>query len=286
MDLLDKMNDALDYVEENLKGEIDLEEAARRACCSYFNFQRMFSFIADVSLADYIRKRRLTMAAMDLLGTDVKIIDVALQYGYESPVSFARAFAAVHDVNPSEIRKRGVKMKAYPRITFEISIKGVKAMNYRIEDKGQFRLVGYKERIGMDNGENFRRVPEFWTEIMQSGQCDKMKTYNDNDKLVCLGVCANEDNIGFDYYIATGSDKKIPADMSELVVPAATYVIFTCVGQLPESQQNVWKRIFTEWFPASNYDIGDGPQMEWYSDGDSSADDYVSEIWIPVRKKK
>ena len=285
MDLLDKMNDALDYIEKNLLEEIDVEEAARKACCSPFNFQRMFSFIADVSLADYIRRRRLSMAAMELLGTDQRVIDVAMKYGYESPVSFARAFAAVHDVNPSEVRKKGVKIKAYPRIAFEISIKGVKAMNYRIEDKGQFRLVGYKERIGMDNGENFRRVPAFWNEIMQSGKMSRVMEYCDNEKIGCLGVCANEGTNEFDYYIATGSDKEIPAEMSALVVPAATYVIFTCTGKLPESQQDVWKRIFTEWFPTSNYDIVDGPQIEWYSDGDSSSDDYASEIWIPVRRK-
>jgi len=285
MDLLDKMNDALAYIEDNLQGEIDLEEAARKACCSSFNFQRMFSFIADVSLADYIRRRRLTMAAMELLSTDGKVIDIAMKYGYESPVSFARAFAAVHGVNPSEVRKSGVKIKSYPRISFEITIKGVKAMNYRIEEKGQFRLAGYKERIGMDNGENFRRVPRFWDEVMQSGKCEKMMKYNDNPELVCLGVCANEDKSSFDYYIATGSDKEIPADMSALVVPAATYVIFACAGKLPESQQDVWKRIFTEWFPTSNYDIVNGPQIEWYSDGDMASDEYRSEIWIPVRKK-
>ncbi len=285
MDLLDKMNDALDYIEMNLLGEIDIEEAARRAFCSGFNFQRMFSFIADVSLADYIRKRRLSMAAMELLSTDERVVDVAMKYGYESPVSFARAFAAVHDVNPSEVKKKGAKIKAYPRITFEISIKGAKAMNYRIEDKGQFRLVGYKERIGMDNGENFRRVPAFWSEIMQSGKMKKIMEYCDNEKLGCLGVCANEGTNEFDYYIATGSGKEIPAEMSELIVPAATYVIFGCVGKLPESQQEVWKRIFTEWFPTSNYEIGDGPQVEWYSDGDSSSDDYISEIWIPVSRK-
>ena len=285
MDLLDKMNDALDYIEKNLLEEIDVEEAARKACCSPFNFQRMFSFIADVSLADYIRRRRLSMAAMELLSTDRRVIDIAMKYGYESPVSFARAFAAVHDVNPSEVRKKGVKIKAYPRITFEISIKGVKAMNYRIEDKGPFRLVGYKERIGMDNGENFRRIPAFWNEVMESGKCSSMMEYNDSPRLGCLGVCANEGTNEFDYYIATGSDKKIPAEMSALVVPAATYVIFACAGKLPESQQDVWKRIFTEWFPTSNYDIVDGPQIEWYSDGDSSSDDYASEIWIPVRRK-
>lgn len=285
MDWLKRMNRVLDYIEDNLDSTIDMDEVSRRANCSNFNFQRMFSFMADVSLADYIRKRRLSQAAMALISTDAKVIDVAMKYCYESPVSFARAFHAVHGLNPSEVRKHGVKIKSYPRISFEISIKGVEAMSFRIEEFGELRLVGYKERISMKDGENFRRIPQIWTEVGQDGRGEKMKQYNDNKKLDCLGVCTNEDKDSFDYYIATGSDKEIPADMEQLIVPANTYVIFECVGSMPEGQQNMWKRIFTEWFPTSSYDLVDGPQIEWYSDGDTSSDDYYSEIWLPVRKK-
>lgn len=285
MDWLVKMNGALDYIENNLTGEIDITEAAKRACCSTFNFQRMFSFMADVSLAEYIRRRRLSIAAMELLTTEEKVIDIALKYGYESPVSFARAFQSVHGVNPSEVRKMGIKIKAYPRITFEITIKGVEAMNYRMEEMKEFRLVGYKERMSNDGGENFKRIPVFWDEVCQSGKCEAMMNYNDNPKLSCLGVCANADEQGFDYYIATGSQKEIPQEMSQLIVPASTYVIFECVGKMPEGQQNVWKRIFTEWFPSSGYEMTDGPQIEWYSEGDMSLEEYYSEIWIPVKKK-
>ena len=285
MDWLEKMNGALDYIENNLTGEIDAAEAAKRACCSTFNFQRMFSFMADVSLAEYIRRRRLSMAAMELLTTEEKVIDIALKYGYESPVSFARAFQSVHGVNPSEVRKKGIKIKAYPRITFEITIKGVEAMNYRMEEMEEFRLVGYKERMSNDSRANFKRIPVFWDEICQSGKCEAMMKYNDNPKLGCLGVCANADEQGFDYYIATGSQKEIPQEMTQLIVPTSTYVIFECVGKMPEGQQNVWKRIFTEWFPSSGYEMTDGPQIEWYSEGDMSLEEYYSEIWIPVTKK-
>ena len=285
MDWLDKMNGALNYIEEHLMEEIDLNEVSKKACCSNYNFQRMFSFVADVPLAEYIRKRRLSMAAMELLSTEERIINIALKYGYDSPVSFTRAFYSVHGINPSEVKKTGAKIKSYPRISFEITIKGVEAMNYRIEDMDEFRLVGYKERMNLKNGENFKRIPEFWTEINRSGKCNEMMQYNDNANLYCMGVCANEGEEGFDYYIATGSDKEIPEGMEELIVPASTYVIFECIGKMPEGQQKVWKRIFTEWFPTSNYDIVNGPQLEWYSEGDGSSEDYRSEIWIPVKKK-
>jgi AraC family transcriptional regulator len=285
VDWLDKMNGALDYIENNLNGEIHLEEVARRACCSSFNFQRMFSFMADVSLADYIRRRRLSMAAMELLTTGEKIIDVALKYGYESPVSFARAFYAVHGMNPSEVRRSGRKIKSYPCISFEITIKGAEAMNYCVKELGEFRLVGIKERMTMDTGENFKRIPKFWNEFYNQSRCKEMLKFNDNKDLLFMGVCANSDDKGFDYYIATGSNQEIPEDMAELVVPAGKYVIFECVGSMPEGQQKVWKRIFTEWFPSSGYEMADGPQLEWYSEGDITSEEYRSEIWIPVHKK-
>ncbi|SHJ76916.1 AraC family transcriptional regulator [Hathewaya proteolytica DSM 3090] len=284
-DWLEKMNDALNYIEDNLDGNIDMGQVARQACCSSFNFQRMFSFITDIPIGEYIRRRRLSMAAMELLESKGKIIDVAMRYGYDSPGSFTRAFYAVHGVNPSDVRKPGVKIKAYPPISFQISIKGVESMNYRIEEFGEIRLVGYKERMDMKNGENFKRIPKFWNEICESGKCEAMIRYNDNKNLCCMGVCAHGDEEGFDYYIATGSSKEVPEDMCELIVTASTYVIFECIGKLPEGQQNVWKRIFTEWFPKSNYKIADGPQMEWYSEGDMASEDYKSEIWIPVDKK-
>lgn len=285
MDWLSKMNEALQYIEENLTGEIKVEEAAKKAVCSSFNFQRMFSYMAEVSLADYIRRRRLTLAAMELLATDAKVIDVAIKYGYESPVSFARAFYAMHGMNPSEVKKPGVKIKAYSRISFEITIKGVEAMNYYVKELEPFRLIGYKERLSMVDGKNFERIPKIWDEISDDGRYEKLLSLNDNKALFCLGVCANGTDKEFDYYVATGSERSLLEGMSELMVPAATYVIFECVGKMPQGQQKVWKRIFTEWFPQSGYELTDGPQIEWYSDGDPSSDAYISQIWIPVMKK-
>lgn len=158
-------------------------------------------------------------------------------------------------------------------------------MNYRVEEFEEFRLVGYKERMTMNNGENLKRIPEFWNELSAQGKCEEMMKYNDNDNLRCLGVCANADDQCFDYFVATGSGKAIPAEMDELIVPASTYAIFECRGKMPEGQQKIWKRIFTEWFPGSAYEPADGPQIEWYSDGPMDSEDYLSEIWIPVKKK-
>jgi len=129
MDWLSRMNAAISYIEENLDGVIDHDRLAKIACCSAHNFYRMFSFITDTSLSEYIRRRRLTLAALDLQNSQIKVIDLALKYGYDSPISFARAFQALHGVTPTEARADGVMLKAYPKITFQISIKGEKEMD-------------------------------------------------------------------------------------------------------------------------------------------------------------
>ncbi|MDR9746175.1 helix-turn-helix transcriptional regulator [Paenibacillus taichungensis] len=145
MDWLMRMNRALDYIEINLVSEIELKEIAKSACCSSHQFQRMFSFITNVSLAEYIRRRRLTLAAIELQNSDMRVVDIAIEYGYESPVSFARAFQSLHGVNPAMAREEGIALKAYTRLSFLISIKGEEPMNYRIEQKKAFKYLGLRK---------------------------------------------------------------------------------------------------------------------------------------------
>jgi len=145
VDIITQLNAAIGYMEDNLAGELDYAEIARTACSSPYHFQRMFAAVAGVPLSEYIRRRRLMQAAMDLHNSASKVIDVAMRYGYNSPDSFTRAFKALHGVAPSQARARGVRLKSYPRIIFALSIKGVVAMDYRIVEKGPFKVVGVKE---------------------------------------------------------------------------------------------------------------------------------------------
>lgn len=147
MDSLKSMNRALKYIEENLTNDIDFKEVAKLAFCSEYHFKRMFSFLAGVSLSEYIRRRRLTLAAFELKDSNVKVIDIAIKYSYKSPDSFARAFQHLHGIRPSEARNNGHSLKAYPPMTFQLSIKGGSEMNYRIEEKEAFRIVGIKKRV-------------------------------------------------------------------------------------------------------------------------------------------
>lgn len=285
MDLLDQMNASLNYIEDNLDSEIDIAAAAKLAYCSSYHFQRMFSFVTGVPLAEYIRRRRLTLAAIELQNNSVKVIDAALKYGYDSPTAFTRAFINLHGVSPKAAKEKGTKLKSYPRLSFQISIKGDTEMNYRIEEKQGFRLVGYKETVNSENGINFKRIPEIWTEFMKNGMFEKIFKLSNGNPCGIMGVCANFKEKEFDYYCAVSSDKAAPENMSALEVNPSTWVVFECVGAMPKALQDVWKRIFSEWFPSSGYECTDGPEIEWYSEGDNQKDDYKSEIWIPIVKK-
>lgn len=285
MDWLGRLNLALDYIEQNLDNEIDFSKAAMLACCSSYQFQRIFSLISDITLGEYIRRRRLTCAAFDLANTEEKIIDIALKYGYDSPSSFTRAFQNMHGVTPSAAREKSIYLKSYPRIFFSITIKGDTSMNYKIEEKGAIRLVGVKRHYRTDNGENFEKIPLFWKEVCENGTSDKMCKLSSSKSSCLYGACADFNDNCVDYYIAVESTADVPANMSELKIEPATWAVFECVGPNPEAMQSVWKRIFTEWFPMSGYEHADAPEIEWYSDGDMMSQTYKSEIWIPVIKK-
>lgn len=147
MDSLKAMNGSLRYIEEHLADEIDLREAARLAACSEYHFQRMFSFLAGISLSEYIRRRRLTLAAFELESSNARVIDVAVKYGYGSADSFARAFQAWHGMLPSEARAGGHALRAFSPMTFQLTVTGGGEMKYRIVEKEAFRIVGIMRRV-------------------------------------------------------------------------------------------------------------------------------------------
>ncbi len=285
MEWLDHMNASIDYIEDNLDQELDYNEAAKIACCSLFHFQRMFSFIAGMGLSDYVRQRRMTLAAFDLLNGSDKIIDIALKYGYNSPTAFTRAFINIHGVAPSMVRVHGVPLSSFPRITFQLSIKGGKEMKYRIEEKHAMRFVGRKESVTNVGGANFARVPKIWEEVYEDGSFDKICALSNKEPSGVMGICANFREAEFDYFIASATDKVVPEGMDELKVSAGLWVVFECVGPMPDAIQAVWKRVYSEWFPSSGYEHAGTAEIEWYSDGDGSAADYRSEVWIPIVKK-
>lgn len=287
MNLLDNMNGVIEYIEDNLTNRIDYDKLARVAGCSQWYLQRMFTSVTDVSLSEYIRRRRLTNAAFDLQNSDESVLDIALRYGYQSPDAFTRAFKNIHGVTPSRARDKGVSLKAYAPITFVLSIKGVIAMNYRVEEKGKMRVVGKKKWVSLADGGQLQEIPAMWDSLSEE-ECRKLKELSVAGESGVLGLCADMYNDGFDYWIAVFSDKECPVGMCEMEIPASTWAIFEAIGPmrpLPNNLQLIIQRIFSEWFPNSGYEHAMAPEIEYYYDGDMSAEDFKCEAWMPVVKK-
>ena len=188
------MMGALDYVESNMDGEIDMAEAASIACASPFHFQRLFHMLTGITLVEYIRKRRLTLAAQELASTRVKVIDVALKYGYDTPEAFCKAFRRAHGITPREARKSESRLKAVPRLSFQVSLKGDQEMDYRIVEKPAFKVAGKGLRVSTKDGENLRTIPAYWQESNSNGTVEKLAksvTRGGVADGAMLGICAD-----------------------------------------------------------------------------------------------
>jgi AraC family transcriptional regulator len=297
MDWLSKMNSAIDYIENNLIYEIDLNKFAQKACCSFYNFQRMFSFRTDTTLAEYIRRRRLTQAALELQNSNLKVIDISTKYGYKSATSFARAFTTLHELTPTEARKSGVQLKAYPKISFQISIKGEKEMDYRIETKEAFDIFGIETIASLTEEENYLSPAELWQKCHQNGEYERLLGNSGNlpnfitqDLCKIHGVenyCKTEKNT-FSYMLFSFASESSNTDGYKIVhIPSQTYAIFPSEkikwdDDFSSILSNLQKRFYTEWLPAANYERAEGANFEIY--GGTPEYGYI-ELWYPIVKK-
>lgn len=282
MEWIERLNNAINYIEENITADIDYEQVAAIACCSTYHFQRMFAYMADVPLSEYIRRRRMTLAAVDLQGSEEKIIDVALKYGYTSPTAFNRAFKTIHGVAPSRVKEGGVELCAYPPVSFKITIKGVTEMNYRIEQKPAFRIIGTWQPLHKEIEKNFEIVPQMWQKATTDGTIPKLAALMDQQPMGLLGGSVCNDTEDWKYFIAVASTKDVDDSFVEYTVPAATWAIFAGSGT-NLSIQDLEQRIVTEWLPTSGYEYGNAPDIEVYINADPQNAQY--EVWIPVIKK-
>ncbi len=281
MEWIERLNDAVGYIEEHLTEEIDYERLGKIACCSSYHFQRMFTYMAGVPLSEYIRRRRMSLAAVDLQSTGIKIIDVAGKYGYNSPTAFNRAFQSVHGIAPSAVKNEGVSVKSFPPVSFKLIVKGVEEMNYRIETKDAFRIVGVSVPLEKDIEKNFAVIPRKWQEIVMNGTLQKLTGLMDTQPMGVLGVSTCNDTEPWRYYIAVSSSQT-DKDLEEYTVPAATWAVFPGAGT-NQSIQELERRIVTEWLPTSGYEYGNAPDVEVYLNPDPQNAQY--EVWIPVVRK-
>ena len=291
----ERMNCVLDHIEANLDSKIDMAVLAKIACYSVANLQRVFSIIADMPLSEYIRHRRLTLAAFELQNSNIKVLDLALKYGYDSPESFARAFNAVHGTTPSSARGDGVMLKAYPRISFLLTLKGAVPMNYKIEKKSAFTVYGIEGVFTTENSENLKTIPQFWDELLSDGRYEKLKqstgiSDNSQNDLCLINAICDYETVGsnkFPYMVFAFKTEKSNTTTYKVVdIPEATWAIFKSerhnIEETSTTMQKLISRVYTDWLPTAQYEKIDGFELELYYGND---DDCWCETWIRVESK-
>lgn len=292
MDWIYGIQRAIDYTEAHLTDEIDYEAVARAAASSPFHFQRMFSMLVGYTLGDYIRMRRLSLAADALHRTNDKIIDIALRYGYDTPESFSRAFTRFHGITPTEARHGG-NIKSFSRLSVKLILDGGNLMDYRIEKKDAFKIICRKKQVNKPQGDTATAdISAFWEECRVNDTMKTLCKYASFDKFHgILGICFSGEmaNSGFPYGIgAEYNGKPITEDGFDVAeIPAHTYAVFQCKGRMPDAFRDTYKKICTEFFPQSSaYEYGNGIELEVYPSADVQNPDYTCEIWIAVNEKK
>lgn len=288
MDWIEGIRSAIDFMEEHLAEPADFDRIARKAGSSTFHFMRMFEILTGMTVGEYLRRRRLTLAGQELTLSGAKVIDVAYCYGYSTPEAFSRAFRRFHGISPSEARKSGAKLKSIGKLSIQITLKGDRTLNYKLIQKEEFAALGKKVRVSCQNGENFKTIPAFCRKCRKDGTCDFLEKLAAKSEMGVLGICADftEEADSFDYYAAAVYDGgTVPDGMQVLTLPKSTWAVFESTGPIPGAIQDIWKRIFSEWFPTSGYEHAKAPELEVYESGDMSAPDYRCSVWIPVVKK-
>ena len=292
MDWISGIQRAIDYTEAHLTDEIDYAAVAREAASSAFHFQRMFSMLVGYTLGDYIRMRRLSLAADELHRTEDKVIDIALRYGYDTPESFTRAFTRFHGIIPTEAR-RGGNIKSFSRLSVKLILDGGNLMNYRIEKRDAFKVICRKKQVNKPQGDTATAdISAFWDACGRDGTMEKLCKYASFDRFHgILGICFSTEleASGFPYGIgAEYNGAPVTDEGFDLVdIPAHTYAVFECKGKMPDAFKETYKRICTEFFPqSSTYEYGSGIELEVYPSAEVQDPNYTCEIWIAVKEKR
>ena len=289
MDWLNGMNNVVKYIEENLTENIDHDSLCKIVGCSRYEFSRIFSFITGMSISEYIRHRRLSQAVFDIQNGKDKMIDIAMKYRYESQAAFTRAFSEMHNCSPLMARKLGMQLKTYPKISFKLTISGVNEMNFRIETKNSFKIIGYSCADG--DGKDWKHFMNNYNSRLRNGDTGgthSQKSYY-HAPFWQVGVYKFKKSEGENFCIigAELADKPVLDGMDVEVIPKATWAVFAIACKSGSNDaEEACTRIFTEWLPASNYTRDENaPSLEVYPAGDANSKDYKWEVWLPVINK-
>lgn len=296
MEWTESLQRAIQFIEDHLLEDITISDIAKEVNISPFYFQKSFKIMTGYTVTEYIRNRKLYLAALETLSGNIKIIDLAYKYGYATPESFTKAFSRFHGLSPLQMRCHSNKIKTFLPLKITISIQGGNEMNYVVEEVKNFQVIGFERRFSFDS--SYQEIPKYWDNFSKMYMSDSMnnelkewiQTYNIGEYGICIDDLDN--NSEFRYLIAgkyCGQNlpqQDLPQGVILHTFPDMKWAKFRCTGPLPGALQSVNTRIFKEWLPNNpDYQIAVGISIEWYSKGDMNSLDYECEIWVPVKRK-
>lgn len=285
MEWLKVVQSAVEYMEQHLLEELSPVRVSREVYVSPFHFQRGFRLLCGYSVGEYIRSRRLYLAALELSGSKAKVIDTALKFGYETPESFTRAFRRFHGASPAAVRQ-GAAFRTFSPLRVDAlpDSPAVGRLHCRIERMEGFFVFGMHRRFSEETSK--RKIPLYWEEVMPT-----MPELQAALPAECIlgkyGICVNDNgDEDFSYWIAGDAPSgQAPAGYDVLYVPAMTWAKFACVGPLSQTLQQTNARIFREWLPENpEWEPAAGYEVELYAEGDSEGEDYYCELWVPIQR--
>ena len=275
MNYINEMQKAIDYIEDNLDKDINFEKVSKEVGMSSFYFHRIFTAIIGISPTTYIRNRRLSVAAQEISKNNENIVDIAFKYGFESHEAFSRAFKNFHGVAPKMAKNNGNEFKNFSRANLEFEVNTNNILNYRIESKDTIKVLAFLRKFNIENKDE---IPKYWKELKESGTLEKI---SNNYKKDLLGICIGTQS-DFEYKYGIGveqtEDIETNIEMETIEIPKSTWVVFKCEGQDEKNINELWSRIYKEFFITSSYKQSMNIDFELY-------DDKNTEIWIPISKE-
>lgn len=283
------LNLVVELLEQQLDQPTELTVLARRAGTTEYHLRRMFSSLAGMPLSEYVRRRRMTLAAAEVLG-DGELLGIAVRHGYGSTEAFGRAFRAVHGASPAEVRRDGGPLRTQPQLRFRLTVEGSARMDTRITDRPAFTLAGHAARVPLiHEGVN----PHIQAHIaaIEPSEHARLKQLSDTEPRGLLQVSADVDPdaregtpLTYLHGVALADAAAAPEDLDTIQVPAGQWAVFRVAGEYPAALQTAWAATATDWFPSNPWRLRPGPSIVAVLD---RADDFTAatcELWLPVER--
>lgn len=285
---------AISYIEEHIYEKISYIEVAKSVHMSSYNFHRMFRFVVGMTVNEYIRKRRLTLAAGELQTTDISVLDAAYKYGYETPESFSKAFSRFHGATPKQAKQKGTKLHLFNPLVIKITLEGGSVMDYKIEHRGSRKFLAYVKAFPNEKNKDACSISDFWTECLEGNLIEPMKQLCAEGKRDLYGLCssAKDNETHFNYGIGVAIDEGSDSEKLESFIQngysiweteAADYAVFKCYGSDSSCLDEMWCKFFKEFVPQTGYTKTEDTDYEVYLENEE--ENLFCELWIPVEKK-